>query len=67
MVGSDKRCRKIYRWLWYMSKNEESDRSISGEVEVEWSIRKTANISNDIFHHKVAVGSWKGCDSDSIW
>jgi len=46
VARSNKRCRKIHKWLWSISKNKEYDRDTSREVKIKWDTREAINISN---------------------
>ena len=67
VARGDERYEKIYRGLWYVSKNKEQDRRVCRKVEVEWGSRKTINTSNSGFYYEVIVSSWKRCNSSGLW
>ena len=46
VAWSNKRCKKIYRWLWYVLEDEELNRDTSGKAEVEWDTRKAMDTLN---------------------
>ena len=46
IVRDNKKCKKICKWVWYMSKNKELDKGISREVDSEQGSRKTMNTFN---------------------
>ena len=67
LVARDyKRCRKIYRQIWYISKNKESDRNTSRKFDSKWSTRKAIDIFNSRLYYKVAISSWERCNSGSL-
>jgi len=45
VARSNKGCREVYRWVWYMLENEELYRSTSKETDGEWGTREAINIS----------------------
>ena len=67
VARSNERCRKIYKWMWYISKNEELDRGTSREVEVEWGTREAMDVSNGGLYHWFTIGSRERHDFGSIW
>ena len=53
VARSDKRHGKIHGGMWHISEDEEQYRGTSREVEVEWGVRETIDLSNSGLHHKV--------------
>ena len=66
VARSDKKCRKIYEEMQYVSENEEQNRRSSWKVETEQGTRETVNTSDGRLHYKVAVSSQKGCNPGSL-
>jgi len=44
IARNNKRYRKIYREIWYMSEDEESNWGTSREADIEWGTRKAMDI-----------------------
>jgi len=68
LVAKDnKRYRKIYEQIKCVTKDEESERGTSREVETKWDTGETMSISNSGLYHKVTISSWEKCNPSSLW
>jgi len=66
VARSDKWYRKIYRQLWYISENKESDGDISEKAKVKWSSRETVDLFDGWLYNQVTVSSRKGYNLGSL-
>ena len=67
VARGNKKCRKIYRRMWYVPKDEKQNRSNGREFKVEQSSGKNINISNSGLHYKVTSSSWERCNPSDLW
>ena len=66
VAGSNKRCRKIYEQIKCVTKDKESERGTSKEVETKWDTGETMGIPDSGLYHKVTISSWEKCNPSSL-
>jgi len=60
VARSNKRYREIYRWVWYVLEDEESDKGTGRKSKVEQNTSKTIDSSNSQLYNQVTISSRKG-------
>ena len=66
VAKSNKGCRKICRWVWYMLKNEEPYGNTSRKTNGQWDAEKAIDTSNSWIYHNITVSSREWCNIGSM-